>query len=195
MGPLELVKINHLMERTAGRAEIKVALIDGPVAIDHADLAGRNIREVGGPQAGACSKADSLACLHGTFVAGMLCAKRGSNAPAICPECTLVVRPVFSEEGFAQRDMPQAKPEEIARAIVETVSQGARVINLSAAFTWPTSNGERTLQEALDYAAKWEVMFVAAAGNQGSIGSSILTRHPLTASHRHLEGQAPPPRL
>jgi hypothetical protein len=68
MGPLELVKLTSLMQRTSGRAEIKVALIDGPVAMDHPDLAGQDVREVAGRYSASCSNAGSAACLHGTFV-------------------------------------------------------------------------------------------------------------------------------
>ena len=39
MGPLELVKLDRLMERSSGRSEIVIGLIDGPVAMNHPDLA------------------------------------------------------------------------------------------------------------------------------------------------------------
>jgi hypothetical protein len=81
MGPLDLVNLTPLMARASGRAEIRIGLIDGPVALDHPVLAAHNIHEVPGKHCGACSTASSLACLHGTFVAGMLMAKRGSAAP------------------------------------------------------------------------------------------------------------------
>ena len=175
MGPLDLVNLTPLMERTSGRAEIKVGLIDGPVAMDHPDLVTRNIQEVLGS---ACSRASSVACLHGTFVAGMLCAKRGSVAPAICPGCTLLVRPIFAETASASGDMPSAMPEELAAAIIEVVNAGVRLINLSAALAQPSSKGERELEEALSYAARYNVIIVAAAGNQGTVGSSAITCHP-----------------
>jgi subtilisin family serine protease len=165
------------MARTSGRIEIKIGLIDGPVAIDHPDLAARNILMVPGKQFGACSTANSLACLHGTFVAGMLLAKRGSAAPAICPGCTLLVRPIFTESAPANRDMPRAKPEELAQAITETVDAGARIINLSAAVSQPSARGERELEEALNYATRRNVIVVVAAGNQGTVGASVITRH------------------
>jgi subtilisin family serine protease len=178
MGPLDLVNLTPLMARTTGRAEIKIGLIDGPVAVNHPDLAGQNIQEVPGKQSGACSTASSLACLHGTFVAGMLSAKRGSAAPAICPDCTLLVRPIFSETASTNGDMPSAMPEELASAIIETVNAGARLINLSAALARPSPKGEHELEEALGYAAKHNVIIVVAAGNQGTVGSSVITRHP-----------------
>lgn len=178
MGPLDLVNLTRLMEHTTGRAEIKVGLIDGPVAIDHPDFTGQNIREIAGKLGGACSRASSLACRHGTFVAGMLSAKRGSAAPAICPGCTLLVRPIFAETASTNGDMPSAKPEELASAIIETVNAGAQLINLSAAIEYSSWEGEHDLGEALNYAARHGVIVIAAAGNQETVGSSAITRHP-----------------
>ena len=178
VGPLELVKLIPLMQRTSGRAEIMVAVIDGPVAIDNSDLAEQSIRKVGGKSTSSCSRVNSVACVHGTFVAGMLSAKRGSAAPAICPGCTLLVRPIFSEITSIDGDVPSAAPEELATALVETINAGARVINLSAALIQSTAQGERELETALRYAVSRNVIVVAAAGNQGTIGSSVITRHP-----------------
>lgn len=175
--PLELVKLISLMEHTSGRPEVNIGLIDGPVVMDHSDLARHNIRELNRGSAIGCSRASSVACTHGTFVAGILSAKRGSSAPAICPGCTLLVRPIFSESAAPNGDMPSAKPEELSSAIIETVNAGARVINLSASLAHPSTAGERTLEEALDYAARRSVIVVAAAGNQALVGSSVITRH------------------
>src|SRR5439155_18590630 len=89
MNPLNLVKLTVLMDRTSGSPEVKIGLIDGPVVIRHPDLAGEHLREFPGYNGGTCTQANSTACLHGTFVAGILSAKRNSPAPAICPNCTL----------------------------------------------------------------------------------------------------------
>ena len=178
MGPLELVKLDRLMERTSGRPQIVIGLIDGPVVMDHPDLSTAHIREVPGQRSGSCLLASSVACMHGTFVAGTLCARRGSSAPAICPDCTLLVRAIFPESSAANGQIPSATPEELAAAIIDAISAGANVINLSAAIAQPSSRGERQLQATLDYAANRGVMVVAAAGNQATVGSSAITRHP-----------------
>ena len=47
---------------------------------------------------------------HGTYVAGILAARRGSGAPAICPGCTLLVRPIFLETASDNAEMPSATP-------------------------------------------------------------------------------------
>ncbi len=178
MGPLDLVKLSPLMQHTAGRREIAIGLIDGPINVSHPDLVGSSIQEIPGKAPGTCSRAGSIACIHGTFVAGILSARRGSSAPAICPDCTLLVRPIFAEGMAGNGDMPSATPAELASAITDTVNAGARVINLSAALLQPSPLGTRELGQALDFAAARGVITVAAAGNQGTVGSSIITRHP-----------------
>jgi subtilisin family serine protease len=178
--PLDLVGLKPLMDLTDGSPDIVIGLIDGPVLIDHRDLATDHVREIGDTAGrGACSRSSSFACRHGTFVAGILSAKRGGAAPAICPGCTLLVRPIFSESGAATDLVPNAQPTALASAIVECVEAGARIVNLSVALTQLLSAGdERALQSALDYAASRGVITVAAAGNQAMVGSTLITRHP-----------------
>jgi subtilisin family serine protease len=179
MSPLELVKLTAVMELAGGgRREIMIGLIDGPVATNHSDLLAENIRDISETNSGTCTQADTFACMHGTFVAGILSAKKGSPAPAICPNCTLLVHPIFAETNSGTADLPSATPEELAAAIIQTIEAGARVLNLSSALAQPSSKGERKLDEALDQALKRGVIVVAAAGNQGTLGSSAITRHP-----------------
>ena len=96
MSPLDLVRLSDLMKRSQGRPEIMVALIDGPVAVDHPDLAGATIREIPGNVKGTCTRAETMARTHGTLVAGILRARRDSVDPVICPGCTLLLRPIFA---------------------------------------------------------------------------------------------------
>jgi subtilisin family serine protease len=177
MNPLELVGLTALMERTGGSPKVVVGLIDGPIAMNHPDLAG-TIREVPGKMSGTCTKTDSTACLHGTFVAGILCAKRGSAAPAICPNCTLLAYPIFAETASGNTEMPSATPEGLTAAILACIEAGARILNLSLALMPSSSKGERALGQTLDHAARQGVLVVAAAGNQGAIGATVITGHP-----------------
>ena len=175
---LKLANLTALMERTTGRREIAVGLVDGPVAVNHPDLATQKSRDIPGQLRGACSRATSAACMHGTFVAGILFAKRDSGAPAICPDCTLLVQPILAETTPTNGEMPSATPEELAAAIITCVEGGVRLVNLSVALAQPSLSGQRELEDALDYAMRRGVVVVAAAGNQGTIGSSAITRHP-----------------
>ena len=78
-----------------------------------------------------------------------------------------------SDKAFAL----QASPFALASAILDCVAAGARIINLSLALVPPSLTDEPQLQEALDEAARREVIVIAAAGNQGILGGTTITRH------------------
>ncbi len=176
---LSLISLHRLMELTPGACEVGVGLVDGPVDAQHQDLKAANIIEL---LAAAGGRRDSRgpAAAHGTFVAGVLCAKRTSAAPGICPGCTLINRPVFSDAGASSKSGSKltAAPVELADAIVECVDAGAYVINVSASVISPMEWSDRRLDQALDYAMKRGSLIVAAAGNYGAVASTIMTRHP-----------------
>ncbi len=54
MGPLEIVNLTAVVERTSGRPEIRLGLIDGPVLLTHPELVSENIQEVPGKFRGTC---------------------------------------------------------------------------------------------------------------------------------------------
>jgi subtilisin family serine protease len=178
MNPLTLLNLSTLMERSSGNPRIRIGLIDGPVMMNHPALTAGNIFSLSSTRRTGCVQATSTACTHGTFVAGILSAKRSSTAPAICPGCTLLVRPLFTETGADNGQIPSTTPDQLATAIMECMEAGAQVINLSLALAHPSVKEERALDEALDAAARRGIIIVAAAGNQGTLGSSAITRHP-----------------
>jgi subtilisin family serine protease len=89
-----------------------------------------------------------------------------------------LVRPIFTETSADGQQLPSATPQQLAAAIGECVDAGAQVLNLSAGMAEPSTREERELQDALDYAVRHGAVVVAAAGNQGTLGSSVITRHP-----------------
>ncbi|SOB89012.1 S8 family serine peptidase [Streptomyces sp. 1331.2] len=190
VAPLDLVALGGLMARTRGRPETVVGLVDGPVAVAHPGLRTARLRELPGDVPTRCAEPGSEQCRHGTFVAGILTGRRGTGAPAVCPDCTVLLRSVFAEgagsaEGAGRAGLPLRSgfplptgPEQLAAAIVDTVDAGARVVNVSADLSWSAVREGRSLTEALDHAARRGVIVVVAAGNQGVVGGSVLTRHP-----------------
>jgi len=136
----------------------------------------------------ACAQLGGAACAHGTFVAGMLVARRGSRAPAICPGCSVAVYPIF-RDGEGAGAPVLASAQALAQAIVACVAAGAQVVNISAAMAEPSTRADRRLSEALDHAAARGVLVVASAGNQATLGGSVITRHPwviaVAAHDRH----------
>jgi subtilisin family serine protease len=139
---LEVAGLTNLMRISAGISKVAVGLVDGPVATDQPDLATENIRYLSLSN-GALTESNRVATAHGTFVAGILMARRGSRAPAICPGCTLLVRPIFLKAPADTAEIPSATPDEVADAVAECVDAGARVINLSVAVASPSPNKEQ----------------------------------------------------
>lgn len=170
------------MKISSGNPDIKIGLIDGPLDYTHPAFQGSRIRAVKESQLAACKSASSIACRHCTFVTGILCAKRGSSSPAICPECTLLLRPVFMDETPRNGDkglnewasFPTTKPDELADSIIELIDGGANIINLSLGLSTSSLTTYSVLQEAYDYARLHETIILAASGNQGNIGGVSL---------------------
>jgi subtilisin family serine protease len=176
--PFDLVRLTPLMASTAGSVPITIALIDGPVDLGHPDLVADRISTLPGRLPGTCVTAGDVACSHGTSVAGILSSHRDAPTPGICPDCTVLLFPIFAEAVAGGAGMPTATPEDLAVAITDAVSAGVQVVNLSAALMWPSPTGERALTAALDHAARRGVLVIAATGNEGTIAGSAITRHP-----------------
>jgi subtilisin family serine protease len=175
-----MVELGGLMARTRGHRAVRIGLIDGPVAFDHPDLREASLDRLAGRptdrQAPGVAATNVVAVAHGTAVAGILVARRGSVAPAICPACTLLIRPIFGNDPRSGAS-PSASTSELASAIHDCLDAGARVLNLSAAIQRPSASGDRELGAALDRAARAGALVVAAAGNQGALGTTPITRH------------------
>lgn len=176
MGALELVNLPSLMADTLGSSEIVVGLIDGPVLTTHPDLAEAKIAALNFTSPESLPDSKGHAARHATAVAGVLAARRDGPAPGICPGCSFVSYAIFTEEPEAAGP-PSATTHALASAINRCLSSGARVINLSVSLP-PSTLDDAGLRSTLNKAAARDVLIVAAAGNDGRTGSSIITRHP-----------------
>ncbi|MGY1685000.1 S8 family serine peptidase [Geodermatophilus sp. SYSU D00867] len=159
----------------SGHRDVVVAMLDGPVARSHPDLSTAHLRRVGADGFATAEGMTSPICQHGTFIAGVLCARPSSPTPGICPGCTVLVRPIFHLETAS--DPPLASGGELACALVEAVQAGARIINISAVVS-PSVGPESELADALGFAVHRGSIVVAAAGGDHEVTSSTLTRHP-----------------
>lgn len=162
---LHATGLMDLMRLSSGRPAISVALVDGPVATDHPDLAGRRFINLAGTATPGASEARD----HGTFIAGMLAARDAPPIRGICPDCTFLLHPLFGAEGS------RAGVNELAQAIVQAVKAGANVINLSLGIECESNPDQGVLTEALHFATARGTLVVAAAGNQARVGRSMST--------------------
>ena len=124
---------------------------------------------------GSCAVDPSSACNHGTFVMGLLGARRDALIPGLCPECRLLHVPLFIDE-----NSPSASVVELANAIRVAVAAGARLINLSLAILDDNSQNDPDLAATLDYAEANSAVVLVAAGNQGRLAMGQLLSHPVT---------------
>jgi Subtilase family/PatG Domain/PatG C-terminal len=149
-----------------------VAVIDGPynpTALSHV-LANAPTSLAGGH----CDAHPNAACDHGTFILGLLGARRDSLIPGLCPDCRLLHIPLF-----ADTSAPSANVDELATAIATAVADGARLVNLSLAILGPESEVNPRLADALDFAEANGSVLLVAAGNQGRPIIGQLLRHPV----------------
>ena len=162
---LAQARLSNLVERTEGRPDITVALLDGPV-LPHPELP---------DSVAATAGSQDPASTHGTFVAGVLWARRESRAPALAPGTTPLIVPIFETRDGS---VVGASLDQLADALADAVRRGARVVNISAATIRPSVNGHRRLETSLQAAARAGALIVAAVGNRSGVGSSPLVRHP-----------------
>jgi subtilisin family serine protease len=177
MNPVEMVQLSALMEKTEGHPDIVIGLIDGPVDFDHPEFHRVSLRALPGAGQAKRGNTHSAACLHGTLVAGILAARRTSEAPALCPQCTLLAHDLFAETSGAE-EFPSAEPAALARAIYACIAGGARLLNLSIGLMRSLPKEDQFLTEALNYAAQQGALVVVASGNQSAVGGTALARHP-----------------
>jgi subtilisin family serine protease len=182
MHPLKQTRLEMLMSLCTGDPRIIIGLIDGPVDFSHPALQGSKIRTIKDSQLAACKSASNVACSHGTFIAGILSSKRGLAAPAICPDCEVILNPIFQHEIRDDRtnnasSVLSTTSEELSNAIIDTIDAGAHIINLSLGFSTSALVVYDRLQQAYDYALKKGVIIVVAAGNQGNIGNTSIISH------------------
>jgi len=185
MDPLDLINLHQLMDRTEGHNNIKIGVIDGPVDFNHPQLKNAKIKTISDSQFIECKNSTSVACMHGTFIVGILSGIRNSTSPAICPQCPILLRPIFKDgsslavsDNYNNINIPISTPQELAKAIIETINAGAKIINLSIGISISSLVTHYELQQAYQYAIRNHVIIIAASGNQGSLGYASTLYHP-----------------
>lgn len=152
---------------------VPVAVIDGPYDPSAlSDILAEQPVSLGNA---SCSINPNSACIHGTFVIGLLGARRTAPIPGLCPESKILHVPLFVDSRS-----PQSSVTELANAISLAVTAGAKLINLSLAIMGDDAQYHPGLAEALDHAETSGAVLVVAAGNQGRLAMGQLLLHPVT---------------
>jgi hypothetical protein len=152
---------------------VPVAVIDGPY--DPGGLSGILAAQPVSLGNASCSFNQNSACMHGTFVTGLLGARRNAPIPGLCPDSKILHVPLFVDS-----HSPQPSVAELANAISLAVVAEARLINLSLAILGDDAEHDPRLATALDRAEMSGAVLVVAAGNQGRLAMGQLLSHPVT---------------
>ncbi|MCE9669812.1 S8 family serine peptidase [Myxococcus stipitatus] len=156
---------------------VKIAVVDTG-RLEHPDLAGRwgaGIDVAYPPDSGVVSDPDPASTgrwHHGLHVAGILGARWDTQGTAgICKDCPLLPVKISAED-----DLPVISS--VARAITWSVTNGARVINMSFG-THPDQDircaSVQSLQATINHALDAGVVLVAAAGNHDGADPALVT--------------------
>jgi len=143
-----------------GGAGVTIAVIDGPVDLDHPVFEGADLQMASGATRWPARPGNRLA-EHGTMVASILFGQPGTEVEGICPRARGVVVPVYD---ISTGRAPQL---EIARAIELAIDEGADIINFSGGQYTDTGEADQWLASSVRRCAEAGVLLVAAAGNDG----------------------------
>lgn len=164
---IEVIYNDSTVTRTSGGANVKVAVLDTGVNVNHLDLKSRiaqckDFTDFRFPIIdGKCEDKNG----HGTHVAGIIAANAGADGKGIygvAPEAKLLIYKVCGANGSCYSD-------DIAAALRLAADQGANILNMS----FGSDSESQLIHDAIAYATAHDVLPVAAAGNDGPFEASI----------------------
>lgn len=158
--PDDIAGLASLQAETMGRPEIVVAVVDGPVDVDHQVFRGAALESLPGESFLSADESDSTAA-HGTHVASIIFGQPGTEVTGVAPAVTGLIVPIF------ERHRARVPQLEIARAIERCVEAGAHVINFSGGQYVDSGSADDWLERAVKLCEERNVLLVAAAGNDG----------------------------
>ncbi len=149
------VQCQQAWEITKGSRDVKIAIVDSGIDLEHPDLASKIIASANFSYSDTADDRRG----HGTHVAGIAAAitANGDGIAGMGYDTSLINVKVLNDNGSGYYS-------QIARGITWAVDNGADIINLSLAGS--TYSG--VLQEAIDYAWNKGALIVVAAGNSNS---------------------------
>lgn len=149
----------ELQAITLGDPAVRIAVLDGPIALQHPALRQAAIALHGTP-----SNSRGIALQHGTNVASLIFAQPGSEVEGIAPKCSGVSIPLFRDDGAT---LLHCSELDLARAVGYAAQSGAHIINISGGKLTLSTSAHPLLDNAIRTASDSGSVVVAAAGNEG----------------------------
>jgi Subtilase family/PatG C-terminal len=150
--------VREIWLETRGTREVCIALLDGPVKLDHPCFAGANLSTFGLLNDQSVSE-ESLK--HGTHVASLIFGQHDSVLSGFAPDCLGLIFPIFTDDNGTVSDSI------LEHAINMAGHAGANIINISAGRPSNSLDLPMSLQGTIRYWTNKGVLIIAAAGNDG----------------------------
>ncbi len=158
-----IMKSTEIMENIEGDANICIAVLDGPVDLNHPCFNKTKITKIETLVSDVTERGPSA--YHGTHVASLIFGQRSSSIHGIAPGCRGLVIPVFADG--PDDSITPCSQIDLAHAITQAVEHGAHVINISGGELVSSSEPHPLLDKAVRLCAENGVLIVAAVGNDG----------------------------
>lgn len=157
------MKATELMEQTEGDVNICIAVLDGPVDLNHPCFDEAKITQLETLVSGVAEGGPSAH--HGTHVTSLIFGQHDSSIHGISPGCRGLIIPVFTDG--PEDTIAPCSQIDLAHAITQALEHGAHVINISGGELEPSGEPHPLLAKAVRLCAENNVLIVAAAGNDG----------------------------
>ena len=154
----ELEGLQALWSHTEGASDIRVAVLDSPVDLEHPALRGGNIRQL--PSYCPTEPEDSfIVRAHGTYVASVIGGSRDADMTSVAPGVEVVSIPVVYDLTTA------LDPYNLAASVDLAVEANANVIHFSACYPTVSGASHDALERSVQAAIQRGILVVAPAGN------------------------------
>ncbi|MFK8008317.1 MAG: PatA/PatG family cyanobactin maturation protease [Saprospiraceae bacterium] len=159
-------ELMELQSLTYGNPNIKIAVLDGQVDLNHPCFATSNNKLVPWTKDQIIpSNSSGLSLNHGTAVTSLIFGKPRSSVQGVAPGCNGLIIPIYSND--ANGKFISANQVDLAKAISIAVEQGAHIINISGGQLSDSGHPDSFLKQAIENCHKRGVLIVAATGNNG----------------------------
>jgi cysteine desulfurase len=154
--------LERLHTHTTGDPKVCIAVLDGPVDLNHPCFSGAQLSQV---ESFAARGGDPKPVTnHGTHIASILFGQPNTQMPGIAPRCKGLIVPIYEEIDGKIKSCSQT---DLAEAITQVVEMGAHIINISGGQFENSGEADVTLTRAIELCVKRGVLVVAATGNNG----------------------------
>jgi cyanobactin maturation PatA/PatG family protease len=181
-------EIEQLWLESSGDPEICVAVLDGPVDLQHPCFGGATLKRLDTliPD----SSREGPATQHGTHVASVIFGRNHGSVRGIAPNCRGLIIPIFTDG--PDGSISPCSQVDLARAIALALENGAHLINISGGQLDASGGAHPFLAGMVRQCATNNVLIVAAAGNNGCECLHVPAALPTVAVVGAMDSQGQP---